>query len=127
MTPEARVALERYLLAMADDELVIGYRDTEWTGAAPMLNHALDARSTQTLIRGESLLQIGDIPQALCQDQRILYGQRCALSRTGRNCVDCITNQDHRTFLPEGLRGDIIDRITDDRALRRPDHLGDER
>lgn len=37
MSPEARAALERYLMAMADDELVIGYRDTEWTGVAPML------------------------------------------------------------------------------------------
>jgi ring-1,2-phenylacetyl-CoA epoxidase subunit PaaC len=37
MSPEAQVALERYLMAMADDELVIGYRDTEWTGVAPML------------------------------------------------------------------------------------------
>lgn len=41
MTPEAQAALERYLLAMADDELVIGYRDTEWTGAAPMLEEDL--------------------------------------------------------------------------------------
>jgi ring-1,2-phenylacetyl-CoA epoxidase subunit PaaC len=37
MTPEAQAALERYLMAMADDELVVGYRDTEWTGVAPML------------------------------------------------------------------------------------------
>ncbi len=41
MSPEALAALERYLLAMADDELVIGYRDTEWTGAAPMLEEDL--------------------------------------------------------------------------------------
>jgi len=41
VTPRARAALARYLLAMADDELVIGYRDTEWTGAAPMLEEDL--------------------------------------------------------------------------------------
>ncbi|MHB8575213.1 MAG: 1,2-phenylacetyl-CoA epoxidase subunit PaaC [Dehalococcoidia bacterium] len=41
MTPGAKAALERYLMAMADDELVIGYRDTEWTGAAPMLEEDL--------------------------------------------------------------------------------------
>jgi len=41
MTPAGRQALARYLLAMADDELVIGYRDTEWTGAAPMLEEDL--------------------------------------------------------------------------------------
>jgi ring-1,2-phenylacetyl-CoA epoxidase subunit PaaC len=28
-------------MAMADDELVIGYRDTEWTGAAPLLEEDL--------------------------------------------------------------------------------------
>ncbi len=37
MTPAARQALARYLMALADDELVIGYRDTEWTGVAPMV------------------------------------------------------------------------------------------
>lgn len=41
MTPGGGEALARYLLAMADDELVIGYRDTEWTGAAPMLEEDL--------------------------------------------------------------------------------------
>jgi ring-1,2-phenylacetyl-CoA epoxidase subunit PaaC len=41
VTPEARAALERYVMAMADDELVIGYRDTEWTGAAPLLEEDL--------------------------------------------------------------------------------------
>lgn len=37
MTPEVVASLERYIQAMADDELVIGYRDTEWTGAAPLV------------------------------------------------------------------------------------------
>jgi ring-1,2-phenylacetyl-CoA epoxidase subunit PaaC len=32
-----RDALARYLLAVADDELVLGYRATEWTGVAPTL------------------------------------------------------------------------------------------
>jgi ring-1,2-phenylacetyl-CoA epoxidase subunit PaaC len=31
------VALEEKLLGLADDELVIGWRDSEWTGIAPML------------------------------------------------------------------------------------------
>lgn len=37
MTPETRDALVRYLLTVADDELVLGYRDSEWTAAAPMV------------------------------------------------------------------------------------------
>ncbi len=37
MSPAACAALARYLMALADDELVIGYRDTEWTGVAPLV------------------------------------------------------------------------------------------
>ncbi|MDI3340472.1 MAG: phenylacetate-CoA oxygenase subunit PaaC [Sphaerobacter sp.] len=37
MTPEAREPLARYLLTIADDELVLGYRDSEWTGVAPIV------------------------------------------------------------------------------------------
>jgi ring-1,2-phenylacetyl-CoA epoxidase subunit PaaC len=39
MTPEE--ALRRYLLTLADDEIVIGYRDSEWTGVAPMVEEDL--------------------------------------------------------------------------------------
>ena len=32
-----RAALREYLIAMADDELLLGHRDSEWTGHAPIL------------------------------------------------------------------------------------------
>ena len=32
-----RAALVAYLLAWADDELVLGHRDSEWTGFAPQI------------------------------------------------------------------------------------------
>jgi ring-1,2-phenylacetyl-CoA epoxidase subunit PaaC len=35
--PEMREALVELLLTMADDEFVIGFRDSEWTGIAPLL------------------------------------------------------------------------------------------
>src|SRR5881275_2351430 len=35
--PESRTALAELLLTLADDEFVIGFRDSEWTGIAPML------------------------------------------------------------------------------------------
>ena len=35
--PETRAALVAYLLAWADDELILGHRDSEWTGVAPQL------------------------------------------------------------------------------------------
>lgn len=34
--PRAAAALEELLLRLADDELVLGHRDSEWTGFAPM-------------------------------------------------------------------------------------------
>lgn len=37
LEPATRSALEGLLLALADDELVIGYWDSEWTGIAPAL------------------------------------------------------------------------------------------
>lgn len=37
MNPDVRDALSDYLLAMADDELILGHRDSEWTGHAPIL------------------------------------------------------------------------------------------
>lgn len=37
MTPVVIAALGRYLLTLADDELVLGYRDSEWTAVAPMV------------------------------------------------------------------------------------------
>ena len=37
MSPELKEAYARYLLTLADDEIVIGYRDSEWTGVAPVI------------------------------------------------------------------------------------------
>jgi ring-1,2-phenylacetyl-CoA epoxidase subunit PaaC len=36
-TPDTRTALAGLLLAMADDEFVLGFWDSEWTGIAPLL------------------------------------------------------------------------------------------
>ncbi len=37
VSEELREALAELLLTMADDEFVVGFRDSEWTGIAPML------------------------------------------------------------------------------------------
>ena len=37
LDPQLRAAIAGLLLTMADDEFVIGFRDSEWTGIAPML------------------------------------------------------------------------------------------
>lgn len=37
LDPDARTALAELLLSVADDEFIIGFWDSEWTGIAPML------------------------------------------------------------------------------------------
>lgn len=37
MQPAHQYALSGYLIALADDELILGHRDSEWTGHAPIL------------------------------------------------------------------------------------------
>jgi ring-1,2-phenylacetyl-CoA epoxidase subunit PaaC len=37
MKPDIRQAFADYLLALADDELILGHRDSEWCGHAPIL------------------------------------------------------------------------------------------
>jgi ring-1,2-phenylacetyl-CoA epoxidase subunit PaaC len=37
LLPATRNALALLLLAMADDEFVLGFSDSEWTGIAPIL------------------------------------------------------------------------------------------
>lgn len=37
MKPDLQTALAAYLLVMADDELILGHRDSEWCGHAPIL------------------------------------------------------------------------------------------
>ncbi len=41
LDPKVRAALVAYLVAWADDELILGHRDSEWTGFAPMLEEDL--------------------------------------------------------------------------------------
>lgn len=37
MSPDLKQALSRKLLALADDEMILAHRDSEWTGHAPIL------------------------------------------------------------------------------------------
>src|SRR3972149_8426617 len=37
MSETQKKALADYLIALADDELILGHRDSEWTGHAPIL------------------------------------------------------------------------------------------
>src|SRR5438094_324667 len=37
LSPLARESVLRFILALADDELMLGHRDSEWTGYSPIL------------------------------------------------------------------------------------------
>lgn len=65
LASDVRVALADLLLTMADDEFVIGFRDSEWTGIAPML---------------EEDVAFSSLAQDEIGHARILYEMRAALT-----------------------------------------------
>ncbi len=101
--------------------------DLALSQSAAILDRALDPCSTQALIGRERLCVILLVPQAPGQVDGILQSQRRPLSRIGRNRVDRIADQHDPFPGPERLGANVIDGIDDDLALRRPDHLRDER
>lgn len=65
ITPELRDALSQLLLTLADDEFVQGFRDSEWTGIAPML---------------EEDVAFSSLAQDEIGHARVLYELRAALT-----------------------------------------------
>jgi ring-1,2-phenylacetyl-CoA epoxidase subunit PaaC len=65
MDAQLRAAIADLLLTMADDEFVIGFRDSEWTGVAPML---------------EEDVAFSSIAQDEIGHARVLYEMRAALT-----------------------------------------------
>jgi len=57
---ELRSALDGLLLSMADDEFVIGFSDSEWTGIAPMLEEdvAMSSLAQDELGHAQALYQL---------------------------------------------------------------------
>jgi ring-1,2-phenylacetyl-CoA epoxidase subunit PaaC len=60
LAPELRAALDGLLLSMADDEFVIGFSDSEWTGIAPMLEEdvAMSSLAQDELGHAQALYQL---------------------------------------------------------------------
>ena len=60
LDPELRTAIADLLLTMADDEFVIGFRDSEWTGIAPMLEEdvAMSSLAQDELGHAQALYQL---------------------------------------------------------------------
>jgi ring-1,2-phenylacetyl-CoA epoxidase subunit PaaC len=64
MAGPVRSALEELLLALADDEFVIGFMDSEWTGIAPLLEEdvAMSSLAQDELGHARALYQLlGDL------------------------------------------------------------------
>jgi ring-1,2-phenylacetyl-CoA epoxidase subunit PaaC len=58
--PATRGALDELLLSMADDEFVIGFSDSEWTGIAPMLEEdvAMSSLAQDELGHAQAIYQL---------------------------------------------------------------------
>ena len=76
LAPELREALGELLLTLADDELVIGYWDSEWTGIAPLLEEdvAMTSLATDELGHARALYGLlgeltGRDPDAIAYDR----------------------------------------------------------
>jgi ring-1,2-phenylacetyl-CoA epoxidase subunit PaaC len=70
MTPESAAAVADYLLGLADDELILAHRDSEWTGHAPILeediafsNLALDEMGHAALWYARHAELMGENPE----------------------------------------------------------------
>ncbi len=72
--------MNELLLSLADDELVIGWRDSEWTGIAPMLEEdvAFSSIAQNEIGHARALYELlTDDPDALAFDRQ-LDAYRCA-------------------------------------------------
>ena len=80
--PAERDALAELLLTMADDELVIGYWDSEWTGIAPMLEEDVAMSSISQDEIGHAAALFGMLGELTGRDpDEIAYGREAPAFR----------------------------------------------
>jgi ring-1,2-phenylacetyl-CoA epoxidase subunit PaaC len=83
---DTELALEALLRAMADDELILGYWDSEWTGIAPILEEdvAMSSLAQDEIGHARALLGLlgelrGEDPDALAYDREVEALRHCRL------------------------------------------------
>jgi ring-1,2-phenylacetyl-CoA epoxidase subunit PaaC len=90
---EVRAALDGLLLSMADDEFVIGFSDSEWTGIAPMLEEdvAMSSLAQDELGHARALYDLlaalrddGRDADAIAYDRQPDEYRHCSLLDHGR-------------------------------------------
>ena len=69
MTPELKDALAEQLLAMADDELILGHRNSEWCGHAPILEEDIAFANIALDEIGHALVWYQLLPDLLEEDR----------------------------------------------------------
>src|SRR3954469_11589475 len=83
--PSAISGLDELLLTMADDEFVIGFSDSEWTGIAPMLEEDVAMSSLSQDELGHAAALYGFLGEATGQDpDAIAYDREPDAYRHGR-------------------------------------------
>ncbi len=68
MDPELRAGLAAYLTALGDDELILGHRDSEWCGHAPILEEDIAFANLALDEIGHALLWYGTLADLVGQD-----------------------------------------------------------
>ena len=82
LTAAQRDALAELILAMADDELVVGYWDSEWTGIAPMLEEDVAMSSISQDEIGHAAALYGMLGELTGRDpDEVAYGRDAAAFR----------------------------------------------
>jgi ring-1,2-phenylacetyl-CoA epoxidase subunit PaaC len=93
VTPDVRAAIDALLLSMADDEFVIGFSDSEWTGIAPMLEEdvAMSSLAQDELGHARALYELlaalrddGRDADAIAYDREPEEYRHCRLLDHGR-------------------------------------------
>jgi ring-1,2-phenylacetyl-CoA epoxidase subunit PaaC len=87
MTPELREALANWLLAHADDELILAHRSSEWTGHAPILEEDIALANIAQDELGHAIQWYGLLTELRCQSSsypdQLVYEREAA---DWRNC-----------------------------------------
>lgn len=86
LAPQAASALEGLLRAMADDELILGYWDSEWTGIAPILEEdvAMSSLAQDEIGHARAFIGLlatltGEDSDALAYDREVEDLRHCRL------------------------------------------------
>jgi ring-1,2-phenylacetyl-CoA epoxidase subunit PaaC len=83
MDDQARASLSEYLLGLADDKLILGHRDSEWCGHAPILEEDIAFANIALDEIGHAVLWYGLLADLNGED-RLTYPDRMVFQRPAK-------------------------------------------